>query len=416
MKKRNIKIISVVLVVVIITFGIYYKMQNDNAVTAEIYEVDRGEVSDFVEETGTVKSKNQRIMYSNAMGELKIMHVAEGDIVKVGEVLAEIDSEKVDLEIKSLEAQIEGLRATYKEAIKPVDKSILANAEASVNTTKVLVEEAKRTFGNSEKLYKDGAISSEAYKTAKDYLILQENTLKIAKNELSLLKKGVSGNIKNQYEAQIAQLVYQKEILGKSKDELMIKAPVDGIVTEVYLEEGAYVQQGVNVIEIGDVKDLYIEVDILASEVGSIKQDGLVIVYSEDLGIDELKGKVEKVYPKAFSKVSDLGIEQKRVRIEVGVPESSNLRIGYEVDSKFRLWAKSDVLVVPDNTVFDMDNSRYVFLVQDDMAVLREVEIGLQGEDFIEIKSGLKEGDKIIVSPNEDIEEGIKIKEQVEEM
>lgn len=416
MKRRNIKIISVVLVVIIITFGIYYGTKNGEAVIAEIYEVALGEVSDFVEETGTVKSRNQRVIYSNAMGELKSIYVTEGDTVKSGEVLAEIDSEKVDLEIKSLEAQIQGLRATYKEAVKPVDKSIIAKTEASVNSTKVLVEEAERALENSKKLYDDGAISSEAYKTAQEYLQVQENNLKIVQNELSLLKKGVSSNIKNQYEAQIAQLVYQKEILEKSREDLMIKAPNDGIITEVFLKEGAYVQQGGDVVEIGDVKDIYIEADVLASEVGSIKQEGLVIVYSEDLGIDELKGKVDKIYPKAFSKVSDLGIEQKRVRIEVSVPETSNLRIGYEVDTKFRLWTRTDILVVPDNTVFDMDNSKYVFLVEDDIAVLREIEIGLEGEDFIEIRSGLKEGDKIIVSPNEDIEEGIRIEEQEEEI
>ncbi len=412
MKKRNIKIISVVLAVIIITFGIYYKTKSGEAVTAEIYEAKLGEVSDFVEETGTVISRNQRVIYSNAMGELKTLHVDEGDNVKAGEVLAEIESEKVDLEIKSLEAQIEGLRSTYKEAVKPVDKSIIANAEASVNNNKVLVEEAKRDLENSEKLYNDGALSSEAYKNAQEYLVLQENNLEIAENELALLRKGVSTNIKNQYEAEIAQLVYQKEILEKSKEDLMIKASTDGIVTEVFLKEGAYVQQGGEVVEIGDINDLYIEVDVLASEVGSIKQEGLVIVYSEDLGIDELKGKVDKIHPKAFSKVSDLGIEQKRVRIEVSVPETSNLRIGYEVDTKFRLWSRTNILVVPDNTVFDMDNSKYVFLVEDDIAVLREIEIGLEGEDFIEIKSGLNEGDKIIVSPNEDIEEGIRIEEQ----
>lgn len=414
MKKKNIKIISIVLVAIIIILGIYYNTRNGEAVQAELYEVAIGEVSDFVEETGTVKSRNQRVIYSNAMGELKAIHVDEGDPVKTGEVIAEIDSHKIELQMKSLEAEIEGLRATYKEAIKPVDTAIVSKAQASVNTSKVLVDEAKRALENSEKLYNDGAISSEAYKTAQEYLVLQRNNLKVAENELALLRKGVSGNIKNQYEAQIAKLVYQKEILEKNKEDLMIKATADGIVMEVFLKEGAYVQQGREVLEIGDISDMYIEVDVLASEVGDIKEEGLVIIYSEDLNIGELEGKVDKIYPKAFSKVSDLGIEQKRVRIEVSVPETSSLRIGYEVDSKFRLWSRTNVLIVPDNTVFDMEDNKYVFIVEEGTALLKAVEIGLEGEDFIEIKSGLNKGDKIIISPNEDIEEGIRIEELME--
>lgn len=410
MKKKNIKIISIAIVVLIVVFALFFKMNTGSVTIAEIHEVGRGEISEYVEETGTVKSRGQRIIYSNAMGEVKNINVDEGNAVKQGDILAQIDSEKTDLEIKALEAQIQGLKATYKEVIKPVEKSRIAKAEANAQTMKVNVDEAKRNLENSKKLYQDGAISLDAYRVAQNNLVIQENSLAIAENELKLLKKGVSGNIKNQYEAQIAGLIYQKEILEKSKEELIIKAPANGIITEVFIKEGAYARPGMVILEIGDIKELYARVDVLASEVGNIEEGGLVIIYSDDLGIDELKGKVEKIYPKAFSKISDLGIEQKRVKIDVSIPEDLNLKIGYDVDAKFRLWSKSDTLIVPDNTVFDIENNKFVFVVEDNKAVLRKVEIGLEGEDFIEVKSGLKEGDKVIISPDEDIEEGVTIK------
>jgi len=414
MKKRNIKIISIVLIAVIIVFLLYYKMQTANVIVAEIYQVGRGEIFEYVEETGTVKSKGERIIYSSAAGEVRNIEVDEGDSVKKEAVLVQMDSDKADLKIKSLEAQIQGLKATYKEAIKPVDRQRIAKAEANVETMKVNLDEAKRDLENSKKLYEDGAIALDNYKAAENNLVLQQNELKIAENELALLKKGVSGNIRNKYEAQIADLVYQKEILERGKDDLIIKAPSDGIITEVFIKEGAYVQPGTDILEIGDISELYVEVDVLASEVGEIKEGGLAIIYSDDLGINELKGKVEKVYPKAFSKVSDLGIEQKRVRIDVSIPQSSNLKIGYDVDAKFLLWSKADTVIVPDNTLFDLKNDKYVFVLEDGKAVLRKVEIGLEGEDFIEIKSGLKEGEKVIVSPDEDIKEGMAVKEEKE--
>lgn len=415
MKKKIIKITFIALAVIIVIFGMYHKLNKDNAVKAEVFKVAYGEIAEYVEETGTVKSRSQRIIYSKAVGEVGKVNVDEGDSVQEGDILAEIDSEKLSLEIKSLESQIEALRATYKEAIKPTDKSKIAQVEANVKTHRVKLEEAKRNLDNSKKLYEDGAISLEAYKAAEDSLAVQKNSLEVVENELKHLKKGASSNIKNQYKAQIDQLVYQKELLDRSKEELTIKAPATGIVTEVFIKEGAYLQPGTSIIEIGDTSGLYLEVDVLASEVGPIKEDGLVIIYSDDLGIDELKGRVEKIYPKAFSKVSDLGIEQKRVRIDVDIADDSQLRIGYEVDSKFRLWAKSDVLIVPDNTVFDLEDGKFVFAVEDNRAVLKEIEIGLEGENYIEIKSGLKEGDRVIISPDEDIEEGITIEASEEE-
>lgn len=414
MKKKNIKIMSIVIVGLIIVLAIFFKVTTGNVAIAEIYQVNRGEISEYVEETGSVKSRKQRIIHSNVMGEVENINVDEGDAVKKGEILGQIDSEKIELEIKALEARIQGLKATYKEAVKPVEKSEIAKAQASVEKMKVNVNEAKRNLENSKKLYDDGAISLDAYQAAQNNLVLQENSLKIAENELKLLQKGASGNVKNKYEAQIAELIYQKEILEKSKEDLIIKAPTDGIITEVFIKEGTYVQPGMSILEIGDTKELYVEVDVLASEVGSIQEGGLVIIYNDDLGIDELKGKVEKIYPKAFSKISDLGIEQKRVKIDVSIPGNSNLKMGYDVDAKFRLWFSADTLMVPDNAVFDMENDKLVFVVEGNKAVLKKVEIGLEGESFIEIKSGLNEGDKVIISPDEDIEEGITIKEDKE--
>lgn len=412
MKKKIIKITSIALIAIIIVFGLYYKIKNDNVVVAEIYEVSLGDISKYVEETGTVKSRGQRIVYSNTIGEVQNINVSEGNEVEKGEIIVQIDSTKANLEIKALEAQIQGLRATYKEAVKPVDKSKIAQVQAKVKNMKINLDEAKRNLENSKKLYEDGAISLDDYKAAQNNLALQENSLKITENELELLKKGASGNIKNKYEAEVAGLIYKKEILEKNKENLTIKAPANGTITELSIKEGEYVQPGTNILEIGNIKELYVEVDVLASEVIDIKEGGAVIIYSDDLGIDKLEGKVEKVYPKAFSKVSDLGIEQKRVKIDVSIPQNQSLRMGYDIDTKFKLWAKTDTLIVPDNSVFNLENSDFVFVLEDNKAVLRKVEIGLEGEDYIEIKSGLKKGDKVIISPDKDIEEGVTVKEQ----
>ncbi|WP_066501564.1 efflux RND transporter periplasmic adaptor subunit [Abyssisolibacter fermentans] len=406
------KAIVIALIIVVIAASVYFKIQNDNTLAVETFKVNKGEISEYIEETGTVKSKKQRTIYTKAMGEARGINIDEGDRVKKGDILLEIDAEKINLEINSVQAEIDGLRAVYKEAVKPVDKSMIEKANANVESMKVKVDEAKRNFDSSKKLYEDGALSLNEYKSAQNNLTFQKNALVIAENELKLLKEGVSGNIKNQYQAQIAALVYKKEILEKNRENYVITSPIDGIITDIFIKEGSYLQPGMSVIEISGTNDLYIEVDVLASEVSSIKKDGIVIAYSDELGIDELSGKVDKIYPKAFSKISDLGIQQKRVRVDVDIQNISQLRIGYDIDTKFRLWSKNDVLLVPDNTVFELNDAKYVFIVEDDKAKLKKIEIGLEGEDYIEVKSGLNEGDIVIISPNEDIKEGINIKEK----
>ena len=404
------KLFIIIGIIVIITISIIYKTQVGNTIEVEVSEVTLGKVSKYIEETGTIKSHSQRTVYSNTSGEIRTIHVTEGNLVKKGDLLAEINPEKMLLEIKALESEIEGLKADYKEAIKPVDAEKISKAKSNVYNAKIELDEAKRDLNSNTKLYEQGVLSYNTYQESVKDVSIKKNLLNIAENELTLIEKAVSKNIESKYEAQIETLLYKKEILEKEKDDLFIKSPVDALITDVFIKNGSYVQPGVELIEMGKNDDLYLEVDVLASEISEIDQDGLVFVESEDLDIKKIKGNVKKIFPKAFSKVSDLGIEQKRVRVDVAFSKVQNLKIGYEVDAKFEVQTKDKILNIPENAVFEMDHEKYVFIAENNKALLRKIKTGLEGEENIEIISGLKKGDKVILSPNEGLKNGSSIK------
>lgn len=405
--KRKIIIAGIIISVLLI--GLIFMQNAGKGTEVEAYEAKKGNITRYVEDIGTIKSRNERKIYSNSTGEIKEIKFQVGDKIKAGDILVELDIEELELRIKSLEAQMEGLRATYKEAIKPVDSSKIEQAKTNVDTAKLNLEEARRQADNNKKLYEEGGISFNAYQISLNNLKQQENALNIAQSELELLQKGVSGNIKNQYEAQIADLAYQIQILENSRNDYIIKAPIDGIVMDVYVKEGAVVQLGMEIIEIGNEDNLYIEADILASDIGKIKEEASVTIENEDIGIENAKGKIEKIHPKAFSKTSDLGIEQKRVRIEISIENIASLKPGYEVDVNIFEAGAKDVISVPENSIFYLDDVSYVFVIDNNTSVLRKVEIGIEGEDLVEIKSGLVEGERVIVSPHKDLEEGMKV-------
>lgn len=408
MKKKKIITGLAVLLVII---GIGYVIKSGREIEAEVAEVERGDVTGFIEETAVVKSRNQRTIYAQTMGEIQEIRVEEGDFVKKGETIAIVDTTKNDLQIKMMEAQLEGLKAAYREALKGADEEKIKQAEASVRSLQIRVEQARREAENSKKLYEEDAISYEAYKKAVDNLALQEESLKIAQNELTLLKKGASSNILKQHQARIKELEYQIEMLKQNRGDLVITSSISGTVLDVLVKEGIYLQPGTAMFEIGDTHSLYVEADILIGDAGKIKEGADVIISSDDLDMKPIKGKVSKIYPKAFSKLSDLGIEQKRVKVEIDLLEQSpELKVGYEVTARIITAFKNDVVYVPKSAVFEMENEEYVFVVENHRAALRKVETGIEGEDVVEIKSGLSEGETIILYPDDDIEEGITIK------
>ncbi|KPU27663.1 hypothetical protein TR13x_03820 [Caloranaerobacter sp. TR13] len=409
MKKKGL-IIGVVIVLAISAFAIANSV--GKAIEAEVYKVSKGDVVEYIDETAQVKSESDRMIYSKMMGDVDEIKVEVGDRVKKGDTLVIINTDNIDLEIKSLEAKLKALKATYKEAVKGPDKELINQAEAKVRLEKILLDEANRNYENSKKLYESGAISFDQYKTALDNLNLQKESLQIAENELEQIKKGASSNIKEQYLAQIKELEYQIDKLYRTRDDYFIKSPVDGMILDLNIKEGDYLQIGTPVLEIGDNENIYLQADVLVDEIDKINKDTQVIVYSDELNING-SGKVKRIYPKAFSKISDLGIEQKRVKVDIDLlSKIPTLKVGYEVDVKFVVDKRQNVIVVPESTVFDFEGEDYVYVVEQDTAKLRKVNLGLKNDDVVEVISGLKEGDLVILSPGKEIKEGTKIKQK----
>lgn len=160
-----------------------------------------------------------------------------------------------------------------------------------------------------------------------------------------------------------------------------------------------------------DLDNLYIKVDLIAEDADLVKERNEVLVYGEGPGQLSAEGSsVCRVHLKAKEALSGLGILQKRVTVEVSMDQSLSLRLGSDVDLAIVVEEKDNVLRVPDSAVFKMNENWYVFAAKKGKASLRQIETGLEGDGFVEIISGLSEGERVIVSPGNDIEDGIKLK------
>lgn len=395
------KIMIIGIMLIIVAAAAIFSIQTKNGKEVETYTVGKGEIQSFVEEIATVKSNSQRKVYSEATGEIIKINIDIGDKVNKGDILAEMDVEDIDLQIKSMESKLKALKAAYAEAIKMPDEELINKAEANVESIKISVDEARRNVENNKKLYEEGAISFDNYQKAVNYLQMQEEALKVAESEVQMLQKGPSQNVIAQYKAQIEEMGYQLDLLKKNKASFVLISPTDGTVLEKLVEEGEFVQTGMPVIEIGDEGDLYLEADILISEIGDIKEGADVIIYNDNLNIDNLKGKVRKIHPKAFNKLSDLGIEQKRVKVEIDIEDKTDdLKIDYESNVKIITHKKKNVVIIPDDSIVEYEDGKYVYVIDKEETILRKIETGIEGDDMVEVVSGLDEGDEIVLNPD----------------
>ena len=330
----------------------------NTGVEAEIAAIDRGDVIKLLKETGSVESRSAVTISAKNAGEVKGLMVEEGDAVKAGDLLMAGDGTSAALAIKSRKAELSGLQAQYQQA---------------------------RELANKNKaLYQQGALSYESFRA--------------------------SDTAVKQLSSQIASLQYSIESDQESSGASGVTAPVDGILTGVYIKEGEMAAAGQPLFEISNLDDIYVKADFIAEDADLIREGDAVRIYNGDSDFSDDNGTVKKVYLKAEEKMSELGVNQKRVTVEISLGKADALRLGSDVDVEVTVDKKENVVRVPELALFEKNKKDCVYVIKSGKAKLREIKTGLSGEDYKEVVSGLSEGEKVILSPGDDIANGTRVK------
>jgi HlyD family secretion protein len=405
------KVIWIGLIIVIIAIAAYSLTASKQAITVDMAAVEKGNIEEYIEETAVVQLENETAIYSTEGGKVLEIMAEIGQEVKAGNVLLRMDAQSIELQIKNLEAQKQSIAAQYAGANEPASAAEIRKLNAQVKSVEVTYTEAKRMVENNKALYESGAISLDVYQSSLASLASAEAALEAAKSNLELAENAVSGNVKKQYEAQLAGIQANIGLLQKRRADLNVASPIDGVILTKNIEKGAILQPGMLIFEVGDKNSMYLESDILVDDIANVKVGSTVLIENEDLGIKDVKGTVRKIYPKAFSKMSELGIGQKRVKTEIDFNENiENLKSGYDMTVKIITASKENTLLIDEKAIFEYQGKDHVFLNENGVAKLRAIEKGLESDEHVEVLSGLKEGEKVILSPDEKLVEGTKIK------
>ena len=389
MKKKKYLIAAGVIIIVIIA-SLLLGRQTDELETSK---VKIGSIKNTIEETGIVFSKRVNTFYSDMSQKVDTLIVSAGDKVKKGDVILVYEN-NYDLEIERANKQIEVITASYNESVKGADFQEISNVKLNISTIEANLGFARSNLEKIEALYENNAVSRVEYDEAVNNVAVLENQLQEAKNNYSLMIQGVSSNVKKQYEAQIDEVVILKQILEKNKEQSSIKAEFDGVITELNVYQGSMTQAGVPVVEMQDDLSLGIYVEVLA-------EDAMDVIKGMDFNImddDEvIKGLlISRIYPKAQSKISDLGVEQKRVRIEADLDDTS-YKLGSEVDVEIVLMEKNDALLVDKDSVYEKDKKKYVTVIKGNNETETEITTGLEDDVNVEVLSGLNENDVVLL-------------------
>jgi HlyD family secretion protein len=398
MKIGRNKIIIAAVVTAAVLGGAYYAstMSSTGGQDFLTEPVQSGDLSKYLEENGEILSTNINTFYSDGMKKIKTINVEVGDMVRKGDILIEFDS-TIDLEVDRINKEIKALEANYSEAVKDVDFETLNGIKLQIQGLRNSLAIANEEYEKALNLFNENVVTKSEVNLAENTVLQLENQIAVLNNQYNQSAKGVSGNIRNQYEAQIDSLAISLAILEKNRESYTLTSNFDGTVTEVNGFVGSMPVIGTLILEIQDESSLAVYADFLVDEAAQLDEGMSVDIENEDLDLEIKDLEISKIYPKAESKVSELGIEQKRVKIKIDLDEEiGRLTLGSSVDVLVNIENRPGVLYVDKDAVYEKEGRDYVTVIEGGMEVERVVETGLETNDYYEIISGLEAGEDVL--------------------
>ncbi|PKM55399.1 MAG: hypothetical protein CVV00_04265 [Firmicutes bacterium HGW-Firmicutes-5] len=396
------KLIIAFVIFISVGLGLFYLLTMGNiGVKYNTVEVMKDEAGIYVQDVGRISSKNIRRYYGNSMDKVVEMTLKLGDHVKKGQplIVYEADTETVDLEVQKIEKQIEALEAIYKDAKSGTDIQSINNARIEISNIESQIDIATKDKDRIETLYNEGIVPLVELEQSLENIEKLQSSLEIARNNYNRLAKGISGNIREKYEADIDAMLLSIDILEKRKEDNILYADIEGIVTELNTFEGDTPSASIMMLEIQDPTEKVVLVDFMVEDAIRMRPslEAKIEDVSLDIKIDHLM--VNQIYPKAFVTLSELGVEENRQTVSIDLPTSDyTLAFGLEVETMVMIEPPREMLLIPIGAVVEKNSKQYVEVLVDGTPIEREILTGINVEGNIEVINGLEEGDQVILN------------------
>ncbi|WP_417323045.1 efflux RND transporter periplasmic adaptor subunit [Erythrobacter aureus] len=199
-----------------------------------------------------------------------------------------------------------------------------------------------------------------------------------------------------------------------SSGTVAVRSPESGVLLRRLVESEGVVAQGTALVEIGDPARIEVVADLLSREAAQIKP-GDAVKITRWGGENALPGRVRRIEPFGRLKISALGIEEQRVNVIIDFAPDAARRIaplghGYQIDATVILWREDAVVRVPVGALFrGSEGGWQVFVEADGRARRRDVAIGHLNDDFAEVRDGLEAGERVVLNPSGNIEDGTRV-------
>ena len=435
--KRKLLIAGLIVVGISSTVGYSIFARNRGVVAVQSGRVLRQDLTQTVSANGEIKPKKYVNVSSNTMGRIVHMPVKEGDRVRDGELLVQLESIQTEADVNAAEASLDAAQADVEGMVAQIRSAdaTVASAKAEITRAEADLVRAKLAFDRQEQLNNQGLIAKDAYEKAKADYQIADATLVSDKARLAQAEAQAAQALK-QRDSTATRIAQQRAALTRAKDafsKATIRSTLDGIITYLPVNEGEIAivgvqnQPGTVLMTIADMSVITAEVNVDETDIVNVKLGQEARIKVDALGDKVLMGHVSEVGNSALTRgsgttttaTSSTTQEAKdfKVVITLDAPPQE-LRPGLSCTATIVTATRQRILTVPIQALtireFDADSNTAkqdssgnkkkvekegVFTLKDGVALFRPVKTGITGTTDIEILEGLAENDEVVAGP-----------------
>ncbi len=349
-------------------------------------KVEIGTVLSTVDAQGIVAPENEVFLRAFSGGVIKKIVNSPGSHIKAGDVIVTLDTEQITKDIENNMDQLDVMKNNlWKNRLNATSTKV--DLEYNMEMKKLNIATLKSDLADQEQLLEVGGISPAKIEKTRQELVIADMELKTTQQKNTIRLKQLDA----EEEGLLLQIAMkEKEILEKNEtlSKMTIRAPSAGIVLNIYKKEGEKVSSDELLAQISNMTSFKINASISEDFADIVKTGGSV---SARVNEENLDGAIGRVLPV---------IENNKVNFEVFLKESSHpdLIPNLKANLKVATARKDSVLRINIGEAFSHSEKQFVFVIKGKKAVRKEIVTGLKGTEYMEIVTGLKPGDEIILS------------------
>ncbi len=432
MKNRKKIFIGIAIVVVLAAVvGVTVVRSSNNVTTVQTGKVAKQDVISTVSASGEIKPKTYVNVGANAFGKITQLYVKEGDHVKKGQLLAQIENVQPEADVSANRAALDAARTDAA-----AQEAAIRTAQASLESNQANLEHAKLDYDRAVGLYKDKLISKSDFDVKKATYDSAVASIAQAKAQIAQYKAQKDSADRRITQAS-ATLVRSKDVLNKT----IYMAPYDGVITNLPVRQGETVVVGIQnapgstLMTLADMSVITAEVQVDETDIVNVKLGQAADVTIDAIPKKVFHGTVTQIGDNAILRSTGVSTSQSNVasqeakdfKVVVTLSDPpDNLRPGLSATAKITTATKKDTLAIPIQALTirqrgDLENKKGkkdkdsvqaaspqltpaqakeelqgVFIIRNKKAEFVPVETGVTGTTDIEVTKGLKEGDEIV--------------------